>query len=138
MTAASTATAAASDHLSYSSSPSRSHFHPPTDPSTINRESLSCFDERTHLIYRTGKTLKFKCSTPVVWLIYLPNGTVLPACDCHFNKYFETHEIAADMVMRLSDDEDDFVAQGKGKINKPEQVDPICRVPRRMRKGRKK
>jgi hypothetical protein len=63
----------------------------------------------------------------------------LDMCNVHFNEYFESHEIAVDMVMRLSDNEDDFVAGNykESRFNKRDRGgrddEPICQVPKRRK-----
>jgi hypothetical protein len=84
--------------------------------------------------------MRIKCPGKVVYRIFTGTGEK-DACNQHFNQYFETHEIAADMVIRLSDDEQDFAPTakrrgGRGggggrKIRRNVSVDPICQVPRR-------
>jgi hypothetical protein len=84
---------------------------------------------------------KAKCKSTVVYMVFPPDSpqsqqSPLPLCNQCFNEYFESHEIEADMVMRLSDDEDDFTT-GDNRSKKHRRVqhanEPICQVPRSRR-----
>jgi hypothetical protein len=76
-----------------------------------------------------------------VYRVFTPDP--LDMCNAHFNQYFESHEIAVDMVMRLSDNEDDFVAgnykasrfnkRSDGNDSDPDEREPICQVPKRRK-----
>ena len=100
---------------------------------------------------------KAKCKSTVVYMVFPPDAPTqpLPLCNQCFNEYFESHEIEADMVMRLSDDEDDFTTgDNRSKKRRREQkadgngngngngnrngngkhaAQPICQVPRPRR-----
>ena len=80
---------------------------------------------------------KKRCDSIPVFRVFTP--TPLDMCNVHFNEYFESHEIAVDMVMRLSDNEDDFVAGNykASRFNKRDRGgsghsddEPICQVPK--------
>jgi len=61
-------------------------------------------------------TKQVQCETRVVYRVFCPKGIVLDMCNQHFNEYFERRNIDARMVVRLSDDEQDFVpAARRGK-----------------------
>jgi hypothetical protein len=54
-------------------------------------------------------TKQVRCETRVVYRVFRDRRPPLDMCNQHFNEYFERHNVGADMVMRLSDDEEDFV-----------------------------
>lgn len=91
-----------------------------------------------------------QCKLRAVYRIFTPDEGPLDRCDFHFNMYFESHDIEADMVMRLSDDEKDFAyprrldnmmpnggkgngsgnGNSKGKRIREPIREPICQVPK--------
>lgn len=92
---------------------------------------------------------KRPCKAIVVYVVFPPDGRPepsLPMCNQCFNEYFESHEIEAEMVMRLSDDESDFVTGDKrarmaqrrrrqrlareSAANSAANSAPLCQVPR--------
>jgi hypothetical protein len=82
---------------------------------------------------------KKRCDSMPVYRVFTPQP--LDMCNAHFNEYFESHEIGAEMVMRLSDNEDDFVPgnykasrlNGKRDHGEDEPDTPICQVPKRKK-----
>lgn len=101
------------------------------DISAVDIDQLACIGEKTKWSqlsqtqikqlspeaqerYSSGahkvRVVRAKCKSTVVYLVFPPRAPnyPLPMCNHCFNEYFESHEIEAEMVMRLSDDEDDF------------------------------
>lgn len=97
----------------------------------LSRKQLLQLSPSMQSKYSRGTKRSIKCKAVAVYMV-LPDK--LPMCNQHFNEYFETHEIEAEMVMRLSDDEDDFgnAAHNYPKKRKKSRTtgDPICQVPR--------
>jgi hypothetical protein len=54
-------------------------------------------------------TKQVQCETRVVYRVFRDNRPPLDMCNQHFNEYFERRNIDASRVIRLSDDEEDFV-----------------------------
>ena len=100
---------------------------------------LQCYVVHTQH-FRGGRIDVAPCNGIVVFRVFTPSGA-LDMCNSHFNEYFETHEIEPEMVMRLSDDEDDFII-GPSKCGKRKRNgnasssggssngEPICQVPK--------
>jgi hypothetical protein len=122
-----------------------------TVPVSVPAPVLQCYkiSTRTHSAAQDFIVKKY-CKWKVVYRIFTPEGTVLDACNVHFNEYFESHEIGPEMVMRLSDDEDDFIQAGHNKRESGESAtdvgiepepepepEPICQVPRPRPKTRR-
>lgn len=84
-----------------------------TRKTLISRKKLATIAEKYRAKYSKPISYKRHCKSPVVYRIFATDGQVLDACNMHFNVYFEKHEIAAEMVMRLSEDEDDYNCHGK-------------------------
>jgi hypothetical protein len=128
---------------------------------TIDLSSLQCYVtiDRSEMFYPSPKlkeryrigskfreprlvTTKVQCQGQVVFRIFRDDGSHLDACNQHFNEYFESHEIGADMVMRLSDDEEDFLPVARrgrerkrmnvsASVSASANIEPLCRVPKR-------
>jgi len=111
---------------------------PVTAPVPISIPALQCYkiSTRTHSAAQDFIVKKY-CKWKVVYRIFTPEGVVMDACNVHFNEYFESHEIGPEMVMRLSDDEDDFIQAGHDKRVRDCAPEPICQVPRPRPKSRK-
>lgn len=87
------------------------------------------------------RVLKERCVDTAVYRVFVGEEE-LDMCNLHFNQYFETHEIEADMVTRLSDNEEDFTHNGRNYKGKDKDSakrktrryisldEPMCRVPR--------
>lgn len=101
---ANAAAAAVTDELLSDSS-----IYPSTDPS-IDICKLQCSSMHVRRGSRSDNPkFKSKCKARVVYRIFTEDGQVLDKCNHHFNQYFESHDVAPEMVMRLSDDEEDFL-----------------------------
>ena len=65
-------------------------------------------------------TKQVQCETRVVYRVFRDNRPPLDMCNQHFNEYFERRNIDASMVMRLSDNEEDFVPAARRMVKKPQ------------------
>jgi hypothetical protein len=63
-------------------------------------------------------TKQVQCETRVVYRVFRANRPPLDMCNQHFNEYFERHNVGANMVVRLSDDEQDFVPAARRIVGK--------------------
>jgi len=109
-------------------------------PASPPAPRIFCYVYNT--IHRRDGTIREKkrCDSMPVYRVFTP--VPLDMCNAHFNEYFESHEIEVDMVMRLSDNEDDFVPGNykASRFNKrdrgdsdPDEREPICQVPKRRK-----
>jgi hypothetical protein len=100
----------------------------------LSRKQLIRLSPSMQSKYSKGTPRNVKCRSTVVYMVF-PDK--LPMCNQHFNEYFETHEIEAGMVMRLSDDEDDFANSARNYPKRRKKSsrsngngdEPVCQVP---------
>ena len=63
--------------------------------------------------YAEARRVRFQCKADAVYRV----GDTL-FCNAHFNRYFETHDVDLDSIIRLSDKEEDFHANSHGRRKK--------------------
>src|ERR1700722_4251334 len=142
-----TAAAATSTVTSVSVNRRASRTVPPPAPTTSATIRIHCHVVCSIRYHHDGRIReKKRCDSIPVFRVFTP--APLDMCNVHFNEYFESHEIAVDMVMRLSDNEDDFVAgnykasrfnkrSDRADVDVDDPDEPICQVPKpRMRAKR--